>query len=75
MSLSVKKTVAGLIKKFDSFNEILLVTGGVNIGIIGMFGIDVLHEIFFNNPTFLSTLYIWIGYAGIKKAFTIKFKN
>ena len=64
-----------IINKLDKCNDILLVTGACNIGIIGLFGIDILHEIFFNNPVFLQSLYTWIGYAGIKKAFQIKFKS
>ena len=67
--------VSKIIAKLDKCNNILLVTGAFNTGIIGAFGFDPLHEIFFNNPIFFQSLYIWIGYAGIKKAFEIKFKS
>ena len=70
----MKKTLLKLIAKLNKANDILLVTGAVNIGIIGLFGFDLLQEIFFNQPSFLNSLYTWIGYAGIQKAFQIKFK-
>ena len=71
--MAKKSYINQIISKIDMCNDILLVTGAVNIGIIGLFGIDLLHEVFFNNPTFLNSLYTWIGYAGIKKAFSIRF--
>ena len=72
--MSKGNKIAKIIGKIDKCNDILLVTGAFNVGIIGLFGFDPLHEIFFNNPTFLQALYTWIGYAGIKKAFEIKLK-
>jgi uncharacterized membrane protein YuzA (DUF378 family) len=71
--MNIKEMFALTIKKLDICNDVLITTGAVNMGMIGLFGQDVIYTILSSNPTLFHIVCIWIGYAGIKKAFSLYF--
>jgi len=58
------KVINKFFQKFSFLGDILLILGCLNMGSIGLFGIDFLNAIFYSNPIFLNTLYTSIGLVG-----------
>jgi|GEM_PF-1121973 uncharacterized membrane protein YuzA (DUF378 family) len=53
-------------KYLSMLDKPLIIAGCLNWGMVGLFGIDVLNAIFYTNPTFLNSLYLAVGFVGIK---------
>jgi len=58
-------------KLIDKVSYSLLVIGGLNWGVVGLFEKDIVGEIFGYGSTLAKALYVVIGAAGIYGVYTI----
>jgi len=55
-------------KKFDIVAAVLLVIGGLNWGLVGTVGVDVVATLFGPMSTLARTVYVLVGLAGLYQA-------
>lgn len=58
-------------RTFDMIALILLILGGINLGLVGVFDLDVIIWLFSDNIVFAHLLFLLIGLAAIYLCFRI----
>lgn len=62
----------GVMKTFDIVSAVLLVIGGLNWGLIGFFGFDLVASVFGSMSLFSKILYSIIGLCGLYQMLLVR---
>ncbi len=58
------------VNAIDWIATILVIAGALNWGVVGLFGIDFLAQLFATVPTLLQIIYILVGLSGLYMMFS-----
>ncbi len=53
---------------------VLIVAGGLNWGLVGLFGLDVIQAIFGSVPMLVKAIYVLVGLAALYKLYIVASK-
>lgn len=53
---------------------VLIVVGGLNWGLVGLFGLDVIQAIFGSVPMLVKAIYVLVGLAALYKLYIVATK-
>ena len=53
---------------------VLIVVGGLNWGLVGLFGLDVIQAIFGSVPILVKAIYVLVGLAALYKLYIVASK-
>lgn len=66
---------AKLRKKIDLYAKALLVIGGVNWGLVGLLGIDIVDKLLGNTEVIAKAVYVLVGVSAVYLARPLLFKK
>lgn len=53
---------------------VLIVAGGLNWGLVGLFGLDVIQAVFGSVPILVKAIYVLVGLAALYKLYKVASK-
>ena len=62
----------GIMRTIDVIAAILLVVGGINWGLIGLFNFDLIEALFGSAPIFIKIVYSLVGIAAVYQIVSLK---
>lgn len=61
-----------IMRTIDVIAAILLVVGGINWGLIGLFSFDLVEALFGSAPIFIKSVYTLVGVAAVYQIVSLK---
>jgi uncharacterized membrane protein YuzA (DUF378 family) len=61
-----------IMRSIDVIAAILLVVGGINWGLIGLFNFDLIQALFGSAPIFIKSVYTLVGVAAVYQILSLK---